>query len=85
MAVQERRLPSAEGKAETPGAEEVISCINSVCSLPKLDRINRLRTKKLTVSSCSGHLGLFEELALKLGQLEGYQELNFECPPYRSS
>lgn len=33
VAVQERRLPSAEGKAEIPGAEEVMSCINSVCKL----------------------------------------------------
>jgi len=33
VAVQERRLPSAEGKAEIPGADEVMSCINSVCNL----------------------------------------------------
>lgn len=33
VAVQDMRLPSADGKAETPGAGEVISCINSVCNL----------------------------------------------------
>ena len=33
VAVQERRLPSAEGNAEIPGAGDVISCINSVCKL----------------------------------------------------
>lgn len=33
VAVQARRFPGSDGKAETPGAAEVISCINSVCKL----------------------------------------------------
>lgn len=33
VAPQERRLPSAEGKAEMPGAGEVMSCMSSVWSL----------------------------------------------------
>lgn len=33
VAVHDIRLPSAEGKAETPGAGEVMSCISSVCNL----------------------------------------------------
>ena len=33
VAVHERRLPSAEGNAEMPGVEDVMSCISSVCNL----------------------------------------------------
>ena len=33
VAVHDWRLPSADGKAEIPGAADVISCINSVCKL----------------------------------------------------
>lgn len=31
--VQDNRLPSTEGKAEIPGAGEVMSCMSSVCNL----------------------------------------------------
>ena len=33
VAVQERRLPSASGKAEMPGVVDIMSCMSSVCSL----------------------------------------------------
>ena len=62
VAVQERRLPSAEGNAEMPGAEEVMSCINSVCKLPLVSLVVSVTTKGRTVSWCSEHLGLFVEL-----------------------
>lgn len=39
VAVHDSRFPSAEGKAETPGAGEVINCINSVCSLPNSQHV----------------------------------------------
>lgn len=33
VAVQDRRLPSADGKADIPGAGEVMRVISSVCNL----------------------------------------------------
>lgn len=36
VAPQDRRLPSADGKAEMPGAGEVMSCMSSVWSLGKV-------------------------------------------------
>lgn len=33
VAVQERRLEGVSGKAEMPGVVDIMSCINSVCSL----------------------------------------------------
>lgn len=41
VAVQLSRLPSTSGKAEMPGVEESISCINSVWSLKRSRDVRR--------------------------------------------
>lgn len=89
VAVQERRFPSAEGKADIPGAEEVISCINSVWRLLMLDlgEVGEERRGKVyTVWLWTGRRDLSLGLrVLLLGRLGGCLEPSFGCLPYRNS
>ena len=41
-----RSPPSPDGKADTPGAGEVMSCISSVCSLVHNQRTGSLKSRK---------------------------------------
>ena len=47
VAVHERRLPSASGKAEIPGEGESMSCINSAWRLRQSSVLERSKRQKI--------------------------------------